>query len=1100
MSVERVAEMLSSRHFVFHCYFDSLEFDKKSKSPMSFAEQALLMLYNHESVMRFKGQVAACRPDIILVHNLFPVGSIGVYHAILTSGIPVFHYIHNFRPFSVNGYLWGKNRMITNGLHKNFIPEIMAASWQGSRLKTAWYACVIRLMHAMGIYRRVTSWLAISHFMKKTFVGAGIPEEKIFVLPHAWIIGQKPLQDETPVGDTGADEPYILFMGRLTEAKGLRVLMAAWKKVEEVNSTGRLVIAGEGPLSDWVAEQQKNLKRVNLCGFISGVKKDQLLRRCRSMVVPSVWWEPLGLVVYEAYQFGRPVIAAKSGGLAETVQNGQTGWLYEPNDDEALKECILAALDTGDEADRRGLTGWSWLKENTSPEQWIKSFEAIAANVIRMDREKPSKRRHGHFPNLTRLETLKDQQADVRKLTFSIITPSFRQVEHLKLCALSVADQTGNVTVEHLVHDGLSGSAFDRWAASQDSANCISEKDNGMYDAINRGFARSKGDILAWLNCDEQYLPETLSKVAEYFERHPEADILFGDIVVIAPDGKPIGYRQAVKPMPGHIRTCFLSTFSAATFVRRKVIEQGYLLNTRYRAISDAVWIDGLLRAGFRCMLLNEPLSVFTQTGSNLGQSAMSVEEGLVWRSVTGAHGRLRHAFWTTLHRIRKLHAGAYHTRNASIAIYLEGYQGRVERRGVVSEKWVGNRNATGKRDKVVENNDTCEASKGTYQCQNPTHRSSPNQKSGALRVSVYLGDQNPGFGRSFGISRMSEAVLSALAERNDVDLHLVVSKTSQQGPLRAASRLRLPWGTRSNLLRLFSDHLHPLFGISGQSLDCSYYPKGFLPLLDAGVRPTVVTIHDTIIDYYREHYPSWRRSFEYAYWCWMLKHTLHKADCILTVSECSKRQIEEFMARNSIPQKAITVTYEPCLYQAIPQPENPKKGDYVMHLASKEPHKRTAHLVRWWLESEPAKRPTLQLVGHMPSEVAGFASMSPYLVLRPYLDDAELRALIMGARALILPSEIEGFGLPALEAYYLGTPVCYSKKTSIEEIVKVATNKGGFDMNDPVALFEALDEVLSMAQEEVYQCGLKLRETYADKKVTVRMVSAFGRVKNSGH
>lgn len=362
------------------------------------------------------------------------------------------------------------------------------------------------------------------------------------------------------------------------------------------------------------------------------------------------------------------------------------------------------------------------------------------------------------------------------------------------------------------------------------------------------------------------------------------------------------------------------------------------------------------------------------------------------------------------------------------------------------------------------------------------------------LGLSVYLGDQNPGFGRSFGISRMSEAVLSALAERDDVELHLLVSKTSQQGPLRAASRRGLLWGTRNRFMRLLSDHLHPLFGNGGKSTGCSYYPKGFLPWFGGRVTPTVVTIHDTIIDYYREHYPSWRRSFEYKYWCGMLKHTLLNADCILTVSESSKRQIECFMSRNGIPGKTITVTYEPCLYESTPQPENPKKGDYVVHLASREPHKRTAQLVRWWLESEPARRPTLHLVGHLPTEVSGFACSSPYLTLRPYLGDAELRAEIMGAKALILPSEIEGFGLPALEAYYLGTPVCYRNGTSVEEILAVATSKGGFDMDDPDLAFLALDEVIGMTADEIYACGLRLRDEYASTKVAQRMMDAFTR------
>ena len=196
------------------------------------------------------------------------------------------------------------------------------------------------------------------------------------------------------------------------------------------------------------------------------------------------------------------------------------------------------------------------------------------------------------------------------QVKFSIVTPSFRQVDYLRLCARSVADQAGDFTHEHLVQDGGSGADFAAWAAEQGFADVLSEPDRGMYDAINRGFARAKGEILAWLNCDEQYLPGTLAKVAAWFAAHPDKDLLFGDVVLVAPDGIPLSYRQAVTPLPDHIRHCFLTTYSAATSVRRRVIDEGHWLDTNYRAIADAVWIEELLEAGYRPGVLNEPLAV----------------------------------------------------------------------------------------------------------------------------------------------------------------------------------------------------------------------------------------------------------------------------------------------------------------------------------------------------------------------------------------------------------------------------------------------------------------------------------------------------------
>ena len=107
------------------------------------------------------------------------------------------------------------------------------------------------------------------------------------------------------------------------------------------------------------------------------------------------------------------------------------------------------------------------------------------------------------------------------------------------------------------------------------------------------------------------------------------------------------------------------------------------------------------------------------------------------------------------------------------------------------------------------------------------------------------------------------------------------------------------------------------------------------------------------------------------------------------------------------------------------------------------------------------------------------------------------LQAAYQHARALILPSEIEGFGLPALEAYYLGTPVCFVKGTSVEEVLGVATDRGGFSLDDPESLFSALEDVMAMPAEQVHACGLKLRQTYAAENVAERMLKVFEEVKH---
>jgi glycosyltransferase involved in cell wall biosynthesis len=167
------------------------------------------------------------------------------------------------------------------------------------------------------------------------------------------------------------------------------------------------------------------------------------------------------------------------------------------------------------------------------------------------------------------------------------------------------------------------------------------------------------------------------------------------------------------------------------------------------------------------------------------------------------------------------------------------------------------------------------------------------------------------------------------------------------------------------------------------------------------------------------------------------------------------------------------------------------------MHLSSCEPHKRTAHLVKWWHGAERlgGPLPKLHLIGNVPGEVGMLVAECETIVQRPFLSDQELEAAYRGAKAIILPSEIEGFGLPALEAYYLGTPVCFVAGTSVEEILAPATRRGRFHLHDEASFWSALGDVMAMAPAEVRDHGLKLRGIYAASVVAERMLAVFEQV-----
>lgn len=201
-------------------------------------------------------------------------------------------------------------------------------------------------------------------------------------------------------------------------------------------------------------------------------------------------------------------------------------------------------------------------------------------------------------------------------MTFSIITPSFNNLTYLRRCCASVADQTG-MDVQHFVVDGASTDGTADWLRARQQSY-LSEPDRGMYDALNKGLDRARGDIVSWLNCDEQYLPGTLAAVADAFERHPEVDVLFGDALLIRPDGTLAAYRKSHPLRAAWLAASHLYALSCTLFFRRRVIAAGFRFDASYRMVSDLDFILRILRAGHRSHHLSRYLAAYTLTGKNL--------------------------------------------------------------------------------------------------------------------------------------------------------------------------------------------------------------------------------------------------------------------------------------------------------------------------------------------------------------------------------------------------------------------------------------------------------------------------------------------------
>lgn len=255
------------------------------------------------------------------------------------------------------------------------------------------------------------------------------------------------------------------------------------------------------------------------------------------------------------------------------------------------------------------------------------------------------------------------------RVRVSVVTPSYRSSRWLALCIASVADQ--GVDVEHIVQDAGSDDGTLDWLPKDPRVRAHVEKDAGMYDAIDRGLKKASGQILAYLNCDEQYLPGAFEKVIRFFIRHPETDVLFGDVVMVDAQGQYLSHRRMQTPLKHHTWTCHLSTLSCGMFFRRSIyFERGVTFDPRWRDAGDGDWMLRLLQARVPMACLGDFTSVFTQTGANMSAGANARRENALLRASAPAWSRALRPAWVAGHRLRRMAGGMYSRQPISFSLY----------------------------------------------------------------------------------------------------------------------------------------------------------------------------------------------------------------------------------------------------------------------------------------------------------------------------------------------------------------------------------------------------------------------------------------------
>jgi len=281
-------------------------------------------VWSAASKRQFAELLRRVKPDLVHVHNTFVVISPSIYSACREQGVPVVQTLHNYRMLcpAAASFRDGK---VCHDCDAHLAYGVARGCYRNSRTSTAAVAAMLAWHRFTGTYStQVDRYIALTEFARSRFVAGGLQAEKVVVKPNC--VHADP-------GERSGDGSYALFVGRLEMEKGVKTLLAAWRKV------GRdvpLVVAGTGALKDEVRDATDSMPAAKYLGQIPSDELFEVMKRARFVVLPSLCYENFPVTVVEAYACGVPVVASELGAMKEVVVHGRTGLLFRPGDAEDL--------------------------------------------------------------------------------------------------------------------------------------------------------------------------------------------------------------------------------------------------------------------------------------------------------------------------------------------------------------------------------------------------------------------------------------------------------------------------------------------------------------------------------------------------------------------------------------------------------------------------------------------------------------------------------------------------------------------------------------------------------------------------------------------
>lgn len=313
--------------------------DYRGGGKWSKLKSAASMIHSPEAVRRISALIQATRPDLVHCHNIYHQLTPSIVGAAKKLGVPVVLTLHDYKPVCPVYNRLSQGKPCSACLDGDFTQVMRRRCAEGSLGKSALLYAEAAVQRRLGNYEQVDAFIAPSRFMQEAITHR-IPFEKARLLYNG--------MDTEGVRGTGADDGYVLYLGRLSAEKGVATLLQAHASSR---AGWKLVVAGTGPLE---TELKLKYKHASFVGHVTGDRLREVIDRASVVVVPSEWYENCPMSVLEAMAYGKPVVGSRMGGIPELVLDGETGFLFEAGSVDDLRARLDQLMHDGNLRGRLG--------------------------------------------------------------------------------------------------------------------------------------------------------------------------------------------------------------------------------------------------------------------------------------------------------------------------------------------------------------------------------------------------------------------------------------------------------------------------------------------------------------------------------------------------------------------------------------------------------------------------------------------------------------------------------------------------------------------------------------------------------------------------